>query len=114
MTKTVEAMLAKTLLEVVDNNAHLLTVLDLQARLLARLEGREEGEVVAEVNEMLKVRSRAALGTCRRTRVWSGPRLAPSGSPGSSVTSATQALSTSGVLVTRTPAARAATTSTAS
>ncbi len=59
--KTVAEMLSRILVEVVDNNAHLLTMLDLQARLLARLEARDVEEVVDEINELLKARRRAAL-----------------------------------------------------
>lgn len=73
--KTVGEMLARILVEVADGNACMLTVLDLQARLLARLEGRGEDEVVDEVNALLKARRRAAIqdveewGTGTRTPI---------------------------------------------
>lgn len=73
--KTMADLVSRLLLEVVDNNAHLLTVLDLQARLLARLEGRDEDDVVDEVNALLKARRRAAIqdieewGTGERTPI---------------------------------------------
>lgn len=54
-------MVSRTLVEIVDNNAHLLTILDLQARILAHLEDCEQDEVVEEINELLKQRRRAAL-----------------------------------------------------
>ncbi|HEX7070977.1 MAG TPA: hypothetical protein VF190_09235 [Rhodothermales bacterium] len=54
-------MISRALLEIVDNNAHLMTLLDLQARLVAKAEGRDVDEVVAEVNEMLKARRREAI-----------------------------------------------------
>ncbi len=59
--KTLAEMLSKALVEIVDNNAHLMTVLDLQARILARLEGRTPDEVVDEVSELLKQRRREAI-----------------------------------------------------
>jgi hypothetical protein len=59
--KTIAEMLARALVEIVDNNAHLMTVLDLQARMLSKIESREHDEVVAEINEMLKARRREAL-----------------------------------------------------
>lgn len=68
-SKTVAQMLSKAILETVDNNAHLLTILDLQARILSKLESRDHDEVVAEINEMLKERRRAALSEIDR---WSG------------------------------------------
>lgn len=54
-------MLSKLLVEVVDNNAHLMTVLDVQARLLAQLEGRDAEAVADEVSALLKARRREAL-----------------------------------------------------
>lgn len=54
-------MLSRALLEIVDNNAHLMTLLDLQARLVASAEGRDVDEVIREVNEMLKARRREAI-----------------------------------------------------
>ena len=54
-------MLSRALLEIVDNNAHLMTLLDLQARLVAKAEERDVDEVIAEVNEMLKARRREAI-----------------------------------------------------
>lgn len=59
--KSIAEMLSKALVEIADNNAHLLTVLDLQARILAHLEGREEDELVDEVNALLKARRREAV-----------------------------------------------------
>lgn len=59
--KTIPELLTRLLLEVVDNNAHLLTVLDLQARILARLEDREQDDIVDEINDLLKARRRSAL-----------------------------------------------------
>jgi DNA-directed RNA polymerase subunit F len=59
--KTVAEMLSRVLVEIVDNNAHLMTILDVQARLLARLEARDVDEVVDEISELLKARRRAAL-----------------------------------------------------
>lgn len=58
---TYAELLSKALVEIVDNNAHLLTILDLQARILAQMEGRAFDELVAEINEMLKGRRREAL-----------------------------------------------------
>jgi hypothetical protein len=54
-------MLSKAIVEIVDNNAHLLTILDLQARILAALESRDNDDVVEEVNDLLKARRREAL-----------------------------------------------------
>jgi hypothetical protein len=68
-TKTVAEMLSKAILEIVDNNAHLLTILDLQTRILARLEERTQDEVVNEINAMLKERRREALNEIDR---WAG------------------------------------------
>lgn len=59
--KTFAEMLSRCLLEIADNNAHLLTVLDVQARLLASAEGREYGDVVHELNALLKARRRQAI-----------------------------------------------------
>ena len=67
--KTIAQMLSKSILETVDNNAHLLTILDLQARILAKLESRDHDEVVSEINEMLKERRRTALTEIDR---WAG------------------------------------------
>lgn len=59
--KTSAEMLSRTLVELADNNAHLLTILDLQTRILAHLEKREQDDVVDEVSELLKARRRACL-----------------------------------------------------
>ena len=73
--KTVGEMLARILIEAADGNAFMLTMLDVQARILARLEGREADEVVDEVNALLKANRRAALqdveewGTGTRTPI---------------------------------------------
>lgn len=54
-------MLSRALVEIVDNNAHLMTLLDVQARLLALAERRDADEVVEEVNAMLRARRREAI-----------------------------------------------------
>lgn len=59
--KTTAEMLSKALVELADNNAHLLTILDLQARILAQLEEREQDEVTDEINELLKARRRECI-----------------------------------------------------
>ena len=59
--KTTAEMLSRALVELADNNAHLLTILDLQARILAQLEAREQDDVVDEISELLKARRRACL-----------------------------------------------------
>ena len=59
--KTVAEMLAKLLVEVADGNAFLLTLIDLQARLVAAAEGRALDEVVDEVDALLKANRRAAI-----------------------------------------------------
>lgn len=59
--RTIEEYLSRALVEIVDNNAHLMTVLDLQARILAALEDRPPDHVVEEVNAMLRGRRREAI-----------------------------------------------------
>lgn len=59
--KTTAEMLSRALVELADNNAHLLTILDLQARILAQLEKREQDDVVDEISELLKARRRQCL-----------------------------------------------------
>lgn len=73
--KTVGEMLARILVEIADTNAFLLAVLDVQARMLARLEGRDVDEVVDEVSALLRARRREAIqdieewGTGTRTPI---------------------------------------------
>lgn len=57
----VAALLSRNLTETADNTAALLTLLDLHARILARLEDRHEEEVVEEVSSLLKERRRQIL-----------------------------------------------------
>ncbi len=59
--RSIEELLSRALVEIVDNNAHMMTMLDLQARLLAKAEGRDVREVVREINEMLRARRREAI-----------------------------------------------------
>lgn len=59
--KTHAELLSRVLAEVADNTGHLMTVLDLQARILARLEDRPVDDVVDEVSALLKERRREAL-----------------------------------------------------
>lgn len=59
--KTPAELLSKLLVEMADQNGQLLTILDLQACILARLEQRSEDDVVDEINTLLKARRREAL-----------------------------------------------------
>ena len=59
--RSYEELLSRVLVEIVDNNAHMMTILDLQARILARSEGRDVDEVVEEINALLKSRRRDAI-----------------------------------------------------
>jgi len=73
--KSFGEMLSKILVEQADTQAFLLTVLDVQARVLARLEARDPDEVVDEISTLLRARRRAALqdveewGTGSRTPI---------------------------------------------
>lgn len=73
--KSTEELLSKVLVDLADYNAHLLTVLDLQARIIARLEEREQDDVVDEVNELLKERRRAALSEIEYWALGTRPRF---------------------------------------
>lgn len=55
------ALTSRLLAEVVDLSAMALTTLDLQVKILAKLEARPEDEVVEEVSEQLKARRREVL-----------------------------------------------------
>ena len=59
--KSMAEMVSKVLVEIADNNGHLLTILDLQARIMARVEGRALDDVVDEVNALLKENRRASI-----------------------------------------------------
>ena len=59
--KTHADLLSKLLVEIADQSGQLLTILDLQARILAALEERDWDDVVDEVNERLKERRREAI-----------------------------------------------------
>ena len=60
--KSFADMLSKILVEVADANALMLTVLDLQARILSRLEDRNQDDIVDEIDGLLRARRRAVLG----------------------------------------------------
>lgn len=57
----IAALLSRNLTEAADNTAALLTLLDVQARILARLESRPEDDVVEEISDLLKQRRRQIL-----------------------------------------------------
>lgn len=61
--RSVAEMLSRLLVEVVDNNAHLMTVLDVQALILSQVQMREHETIVDEINEMLKARRRDAIAS---------------------------------------------------
>jgi hypothetical protein len=61
-------LVSRLLTESADTNAAVMTMLDLQARILARLESRSEDSVVDEVSDMLKSRRRELL---RELDAWS-------------------------------------------
>jgi len=73
--KSFGEVLSKILVEQADTQAFLLTVLDVLARILARLEERDADEVVDEINALLRTRRRAAIqdieewGTGTRTPI---------------------------------------------
>lgn len=54
-------LLSRTLAETVDNSAALLTILDLQARILAHLEGGDQDVITDEISMLLKKRRRELL-----------------------------------------------------
>jgi hypothetical protein len=55
------ALLSRAVTDLADVNAALMTSLDIQARILALVEGRDVDDVVDEVSAQLKHRRREAL-----------------------------------------------------
>ncbi|MFW5955745.1 MAG: hypothetical protein ACOCSK_03295 [Rhodothermales bacterium] len=67
-TESIAALLSRNLSETVDTMSAVLTVLDIQSRILARLENRSEEDVADEISRLLRERRREAI---RELNDWS-------------------------------------------